>query len=205
MEAFLYGIRSILSLEAALFMIFSFLLIGKLSSFFGSHLVKVAMLSTTTVFMFMFFVVLSPTTAFELLRSLSVFVLVLTIIICLKLLGIIKMIKSQQLRANVDGVFNWFAPIVFGYWLFAQSFLNLGPLMSPIIIPEMSIQFDLNVELIPLFFGLGVVLAVGGVLTLSWFFHDKFKGMQFWKVIQGLASVVVIILSLRILIEAAIY
>ncbi|MDG1333103.1 MAG: hypothetical protein P8P74_12290 [Crocinitomicaceae bacterium] len=198
MEAFLYGITSILSFEVALYVIFAFILFGKLSAFFGSHIAKVIILSLTTVFLIFSFTILSPSTVYETLSSLGTIVLILTILVSLHFLGVFKAIKSVELRSLIEGTFNWLTPVVFGYWLFVQSFARIGPIIGSMMFGEDG--FTQNAELVPLFFALGLSLTVGGVLVFSWFFHDKFKEMQFWKVIQVIAAIVVLLYSLRLLI-----
>ena len=201
MEAFLLGVISILTVEVSLFLILSFLLIGKLSNSFPSHLLKVLLLCLTTVMLYSSFILFGPTSIYSFFQSSASIVLILTVFLCLKFLGVFRSMKSEMLKKLVEGALSWVAPVVLGFWLFGLSLMNLGPVLGSMMIHSVNSDSASGVVLIPLFFGLGIALVVGVVLGLSWLFHNKFKSEKFWNVIQVLASVAAAILALRTLIS----
>lgn len=200
MDVFLLGVFNVLSAEVGLLLILSFLLIGKLSKRFSSHLLKIFLICVTTILFYVLFFSFGPTAVFIFFMSSVKIILILTVLLCVKLLGVLQYVRNKGLHDFIEDLFNWLAPFLIGCWFFTLSLASLGLVLRSSLGSTLDLEVPMDVMLIPLLYGFGVATVVGIILIFAWFFHDKFKGMQFWKIIQVLALIATLIYTLRIFI-----
>ncbi|MFT5780043.1 MAG: cytochrome c biogenesis protein CcdA [Crocinitomicaceae bacterium] len=197
MDFVIAGLLTTITPWISLLSLLFFFVFGKFSASRRSAIQALILFNFSFLSLFFTFSPIMASPSFKGHFYLSLWSFVLGVCLCLWFLNLQSVISNQKLRALIDRVFSVLGPIITGGLFYLFVLAASGPILGTRMYYSMAHGLDVSISTVLIQYIIGVLLPILIVLIISQVAHKKSKGKPWWKAVQTISVVLLLILCLN--------